>query len=80
MIQLVMGLGQKKFVALVGLGQPPMGLENFPKNPNFFPSLQKKSHQVVQKNTQVKDWSAPYLLRFKSTLRSGQCPSLDSTL
>jgi len=75
----VMGSGQ--FFAAC-LGQPflvwvwvwkisPKNLKFF----NFFPFGSKKSHQVKSKSTQVKDWSAHYLLHVKSMLRSGHGPS-----
>jgi len=53
------------------------------KIPNFSvfsPSGPKKSLRVESKSTQVKDWSASYLLRVKSMLGSGQGPSLSWAL
>jgi len=57
--------------ARVGLGQPPLNLENFPQKSKFFNffSLQvKTSHRVGSKNSWVKGGSAPYILWVKSML------------
>jgi len=44
------------------------------KSPNFqfFPSCQKKSHEVGSKNNRFKGGSAPFLLQVKSMLGAGQ--------
>jgi len=73
------------FVAQARASQPHLVFRNFPYKSQifqFFPFGSKKSHRVGPKNTGVKDWSAPYLLRVKSMLRLGQVRSVitDKTL
>jgi len=66
----------------VGLGQPPLGLENFLQKSQifqFFPFRSKKYNWVGSKNTWVNAGSAPYLLRVRSMLVLSQIsPSLDN--
>jgi len=53
----------------VGLGQPPLGLENLPLKSQifiFFSFRVKKSHQFGSKNNSVKARSATFLLPVKN--------------
>jgi len=73
-----------QFTLLMGLGHPPLGLliispEKF-QIFNLFPFGSKKSNRIGSINNRIKDASAPYLLRVKSMLRSGQGRSVIHTL
>jgi len=57
-----------------GFGKLPLGIQNF----SIFALWVIKSHLIGLKSTLVKARPAPYLLRVKSMLGLGQCPSLIS--
>jgi len=64
---------------VMGLGQPTLGLENFPLKIaifHFSPSDQKTSHRVGSKNILGKERTASFILRLKSMPGSVQGPSL----